>query len=72
MDTVDSGFYLTDKLRRLSPGSYDREIRRARVKSRRLGFVLGSCASLLGAAVLVFLFARTEPEVLVALILGLQ
>lgn len=55
MEDFDSAAYLTQRLRRLQPESYDLEVERATRRARRAGFALGSAVSLclVGVAVIV-------------------
>jgi hypothetical protein len=67
VEEFDHGAYLTQRLRRLEPESYEVEVTRARKRARRMGFVAGSFLSfgLLGAALVVLHYV---PEALVAVV----
>lgn len=45
MDKIDAGAYLTEQLRVLTPGPYEREISRAKRAAHRRGFLLGVAAT---------------------------
>jgi hypothetical protein len=67
VEEFDQGAYLTQRLRRLEPESYELEVARARKRARRTGFIVGSFLSfgLVGAALLVLHYV---PEVLGAFV----
>ncbi len=58
MEEFDHGAYLTQRLRRLEPESYEVEVTRARKRARRTGFFAGTAVSfvLVGAAFAVLYF----------------
>ena len=58
MEELDHAAYLTQRLRRLQPESYEREVGRATRRARRVGFAVGSLVSLglVGAAFAVLYF----------------
>ena len=67
MEEFDHGAYLTQRLRRLEPESYEVEVTRARKRARRTGFFAGTAVSfvLLGAALVVLHYV---PEALGAFV----
>lgn len=72
MDDIDRGEYLTERLRRMNPAPYDRELQRQKKASQRRGFVLGALLAagiLSGLAVAILVFT---PEVLFELMSGRQ
>jgi len=61
VEELDHAAYLTQRLRRLEPESYEREVGRATRRARRIGFAVGSLVSLvLVGAVLAFLYFVPE------------
>jgi len=67
VEEFDQGAYLTQRLRRLEPESYELELARARKRARITGLIVGSFLSfvLVGAALLVLHYV---PEVLGAFV----
>lgn len=70
MDDLDRAAYLTQRLRRLKPESYEREVQRTKRNARRVGFALGSLVSL-GLVGGTALFLYLVPEALGALLAAL-
>ncbi len=46
MEDLDQAAYLTQRLRRLQPEAYERQIERTKRRARRVGFALGSFVSI--------------------------
>lgn len=71
VDYSDTGAYLTERLRRSSPPTYERELERSKKASRRQGFVLGVVAASvvfgLGLVALVYFCPETAEDLIARL-----
>lgn len=71
VDYSDTGAYLTERLRRSSPQTYERELERSKKASRRQGFVLGAVAASvvfgLGLVALVYFSPETAEDLIARL-----
>jgi|GEM_PF-2209864 hypothetical protein len=72
IENLDSGSYLTERLRTLHPESFEEEVVRAKRRGHRLGVLLGVSYSLLvvtagGAAMVYF-----APDIWDALLAGIR
>lgn len=69
MDDGNTGAYLTERLRRVAPETYERELERRRKASRRQGFVIGALvasAVLVAAMIAIIVFSPDTAEDLIA------
>jgi hypothetical protein len=71
IENLDASTYLTERLRNLQPGAYERELERSKRKARLVGIFLGSVGSLLALAAAVLAMIHFMPEYSAALIADL-
>lgn len=72
MDTWDNGEYLTRRLRRLQPESYDEELQKRRKTALRAGFAIGLLSALILFGSGVFAVIGLWPELAVSLLGSLR
>ena len=71
MEDIDAGQYLTERLRRSDPESFERELHRRRKSSQRTGFLFGFVAAIFAGSLGVVGIILLAPEVAEALIVSL-
>jgi hypothetical protein len=72
IDNLDTGSYLTERLRTLHPDSFEAEVERAKRRARRLGIVLGAAGSMVALFLGGFALWYFMPEMVEVLIAGIQ
>jgi hypothetical protein len=71
VEGIDAGQYLTERLRKSDPESFERELHRRRRSSHRTGFLFGFVAAIVAGSLGVVAIILLAPEVAEALIVGL-
>ena len=71
MEDIDAGQYLTERLRRSDPESFERELHRRRKSSQRIGFLFGFVAAIVAGWLGVVGIILLAPDVAEALIVSL-
>ena len=70
VEGIDAGQYLTERLRKSDPESFERELHRRRRSSQRTGFLFGFVAAIVAGSLGVVAIILLAPEVAEALIVG--
>jgi hypothetical protein len=72
VEDIEAAAYLTQRLRKLEPEGYERELERSRRTARLQGIFLGSSGSLAVLLVGFFLMSHYMPNLMATLLAGLQ